>query len=326
MKSFRFVIFLLFWIALSTTKVAAEDAARKPGEYPFRADSLEQKGVERGTLEGPLEFHSKIFPGTVRRYWVYVPVNYNPDEPPNLLVFQDGQRATNPQGSLRIPTVLDNLIHQGEIPATLGVFITPGNLSEHYPDNLGMSNPDHRWQEYDVLTDAYARFLTEEILPEVATRYKFTADPNKRVIGGTSSGAIAAFTVAWHQPEAFRNVISIIGSYTSIGYQPATADKSMQPGGDLYPGLIRKSPLRPLRIFLQDGSNDINNEHGHWFLANQQMLAALEWANTNADENNSAGPRYDVKHVWGDGGHSDQHGGALMPEILRWIWRDQKKL
>ena len=325
MKSFCFVISIFFVMALVTTNVAAEDAVRKPGDYPFTTDSLEQNGVERGTLEGPLEFHSKIFPGTVRRYWVYVPANYNPAEPPNLLVFQDGQRATNPQGSLRIPTVLDNLIHKGEIPATLGVFITPGNLSEHYPDNLGMSNPDHRWQEYDVLTDAYARFLSEEILPEIATRYKFTGDPDKRVIGGTSSGAIAAFTAAWHQPEAFRNVISIIGSYTSIGYQPATAEKPMQPGGDLYPGLIRKSPLRPLRIFLQDGSNDLNNEHGHWFLANQQMLAALEWANANADEQKDKGPRYDIKHVWGDGGHSDQHGGALMPEILRWIWRDQKK-
>lgn len=325
MKSFCFVISIFFVMALVTTNVAAEDAVRKPGDYPFTTDSLEQNGVERGTLEGPLEFHSKIFPGTVRRYWVYVPANYNPAEPPNLLVFQDGQRATNPQGSLRIPTVLDNLIHKGEIPATLGVFITPGNLSEHYPDDLGMSNPDHRWQEYDVLTDAYARFLSEEILPEIATRYKFTGDPDKRVIGGTSSGAIAAFTAAWHQPEAFRNVISIIGSYTSIGYQPATAEKPMQPGGDLYPGLIRKSPLRPLRIFLQDGSNDLNNEHGHWFLANQQMLAALEWANANADEQKDKGPRYDIKHVWGDGGHSDQHGGALMPEILRWIWRDQKK-
>lgn len=327
MKSlFIYAFFIVQLTVFTAATVAAESTARQPGDYPFTVDSLAQAGVKRGTLEGPLEFRSKIFPGTVRRYWIYVPVNYDANQPPNLLVFQDGQRATNPEGSLRVPTVLDNLIHKGEIPATLGVFITPGNTSEHYPDDLGMSNPDHRWQEYDVLTDAYARFLTEEILPEIAKRYKFTADPDKRVIGGTSSGAIAAFTVAWHQPDAFRNVISIIGSYTSIGYQPATADTLMQPGGDLYPGLIRKSPLRPLRIFLQDGSNDINNEHGHWFLSNQQMLAALEWANANADEQKDQGPRYDIKHVWGDGGHSDQHGGALMPEILRWIWRDQKKL
>lgn len=298
---------------------------RKPGDYAFTADSLEQPGVTPGALEGPFEFHSKIFSGTVRRYWIYVPVGYDSKNPPNLLVFQDGQRAINPKGSLRIPRVLDNLIHSGDIPATLAIFITPGNLSEHYPDDLGMSNPNHRWQEYDVLNDNYARFLTDEILPEVAQRYKFSADPAKRIIGGTSSGAICAFTVAWHKPEAFRNVISIIGSYTSIAYQPATADKPMQPGGDLYPGLIRKSTIRPLRIFLQDGSNDINNEHGNWFLANQQMLSSLEWANANADEQGVKGARYDVKHVWGDGGHSDQHGGVLMPNIIRWLWHDGRK-
>src|SRR5690606_5670756 len=195
------------------------------------------------------------------------------------------------QGSLRIPTVLDNLIHRKEIPATLGLFITPGNLSERYPDDLGMSNPDHRAQEYDALNDRYARFLVEEILPEVAKKYRFSADPAKRIIGGTSSGAICAFTVAWHQPESFQNVISLIGSYTSIGYQPATAHQPMQPGGDLYPGLIRKSAIRPMRIFLQDGSNDLDNEHGNWFLANQQILSALQWANANADDLGVKGAR-----------------------------------
>jgi enterochelin esterase family protein len=119
-------------------------------------------------------------------------------------------------------------------------------------------------------------------------------------------------------------VISLIGSYVSIGYQPATVDKPMQPGGDLYPGLIRKSPVRPLKIFLQDGSNDLSNEHGNWFLANQQMLSSLEWANENAAKAGDNGARYQVKHIWGDGGHSDQHGGTLMPEILRWMWDGRK--
>jgi hypothetical protein len=309
----------IFW-GLSATAQGTADAPRQPGEYPFTADSLEQPNVPRGKLEGPFEFHSNIFTGTVRRYWIYVPVNYDPQNPPNLLVFQDGQRAINPKGSLRIPTVLDNLIHREDIPPTLGLFITPGNLSETYPDDLGMSNPDHRAQEYDALNDRYARFLTEELLPHVAKDYRFTADPAKRVIGGTSSGAICAFTVGWHRPDAFGNVISFIGSYTSIGYQPATADQPMQPGGDLYPGLIRKSDIRPLRIFLQDGSNDLDNEHGNWFLSNQQMLRALLWANANADEQGLKGPRYEIRHVWGDGGHSDQHGGSLMPEVLRWLW------
>jgi enterochelin esterase-like enzyme len=297
-------------------------AERQPGDYPFTPDSLVQPGVKQGELRGPFEFHSKILANTVRRYWVYVPANYDPKQPPNLLVFHDGQRATNPKGSLRVQVVLDNLIHKGDIPPTLGLFITPGNLSEKYPDDLGMSNPDNRAQEYDSLSDHYARFLTEEMLPHIARDYSFTSDPRKRAIGGTSSGAIAAFTLAWHKPEAFANVISMIGSYTSIGYKPATATSPMEPGGDLFPTLIRKSPIRPLRIFLQDGSNDLDNEHGNWFLANQQMLKALDWANANADAQGVGGARYDVKHVWGDGGHSDQHGGSLLPDILRWIWRD----
>ena len=304
---------------------ANAQAPRQPGDYPLTADSLVQPGIARGTLEGPFEFRSRAFEGTVRRYWVYVPAGYDPaGPPPNLLVFQDGQRATNPQGSLRLPVVLDNLIARGDIPPTLGVFVTPGHLAEHYPDDLGMSNPDHRRQEYDSLDDAYARFLTGELLPEVARRWRFTDDPARRAIGGTSSGAICAFTVAWHRPDAFANVISLIGSYTSIGYAPATADRPMVPGGDLYPGLIRKSPIRPMRIFLQDGSADLDNEHGNWFLANQQMLAALEWANANANAHNDPGPRYDIAHVWGDGAHSDAHGGAILPDILRWIWRDQR--
>ncbi len=301
-------------------QLACTAGLRKPGEYRFTADSLAQPGVPRGTLKGPYEFHSQIFQGTVRRYWVYEPANHQANQPANLLVFQDGERATNPEGSLRVPQVLDNLIHQKAIPPTVGLFITPGNLGRTYPQNLGMSNPDQRAQEYDALDDRYARMLLDELLPKISAEYAISADPADRIIGGTSSGAICAFTVAWQRPEAFRNVISIIGSYVSIGYQPAKADQPMVPGGDLYPTLIRKSPIRPLRIFLQDGSDDIDNEHGNWFLANQQVLAALRWANQNAEANKLPGARYEVRHIWGDGGHSDHHGGVLLPEMLRWFW------
>jgi hypothetical protein len=294
---------------------------RKPGEYPPTADSIAQPGVPKGKLVGPLEFRSKVIAGTVRRYWIYVPAKYDPKSPPNLLVFQDGQRAINPQGPLNIPVVLDNLIAKGDIPQTLGIFITPGNTgTEHYPDNLGTGNPNHRAPEYDALSDAYTRMLIDEIMPEVAKTYKFTDDPKKRAIGGTSSGAICAWTVAWHRPDAFGNVISMIGSYTSIGYHPATATEPMIPGGDTYPGLIRKNPIRPIRIFLQDGTADLNNEHGNWHLATLQMVSALQWANANADAKNIPGARYDVKFEWGDGAHSDVHGGWLLPGILRWMF------
>jgi enterochelin esterase family protein len=294
---------------------------RKPGDYPLTADSLPHPDAPKGRLEGPFAFHSRLIPHTVRRYWIFVPAQYRAEKPASVLVFQDGQRATNPEGSLRVPTVLENLIQRGDIPVTIGIFITPGNLSDAYPEDLGMRNPDHRAEEYDALDDTYARFLVEEMLPEVGKRYRLSSDPEQHAIGGTSSGAICAFTVAWHRPDVFRKVISMIGSYTSIGYRPAEAGKPLVPGGDLYPGLIRKSPIRPLKIFLQDGSNDLNNEHGNWFLANQQMLSALEWANAEADRKQTPGARYTVKHVWGDGAHSDQHGGALLPDILRWLWQ-----
>jgi enterochelin esterase family protein len=250
---------------------------------------------------------------------VYVPAQYTGATPANVLVFQDGQRATNPEGVLRVPQVLENLIHAGDIPVTIGIFVTPGHRAETYPDNLGMGNPNNRAQEYDSLSDAYSRFLIDELLPEVGKTYRLTDSVDGRAIGGTSSGAICAFTVAWHRPDVFRKVISLIGSYTSIGYRPATATSPMTPGGDLYPTLIRKSPIKPIRIFLQDGSADLDNAHGNWFLANQQMLAAFEFANRNAKE---PGARYDVRHEWGDGAHSDAHGGALLPDILRWMWRD----
>ena len=321
----QIVAALLLAAVLAYPAGAQAQDSRTPGDYPLTADSLVQPGVAQGRLEGPFEFRAAAFPGTVRRYWVYVPAGYDPAQPPNLLVFQDGQRATNPDGALRVPAVLDNLIAAGDIPPTLGVFVTPGNLSENYPADLGMSNPDHRAPEYDALSDTYVRMLTAELLPEVARRWRFADAPERRAIGGTSSGAIAAFTAAWHRPDAFGNVISFIGSYTSIGYRPSGAEAPMVPGGDLYPGMIRKSPIRPIRVFLQDGSNDLDNEHGNWFLANQQMLAALTWANAHADATGDPGPRYTVRHEWGDGAHSDAHGGAILPEVLCWIWGEGRR-
>ena len=298
----------------------AKPAMRRPGEYPVSAEALPQEGIPKGRLEGPFEFRSKIIEGTVRRYWIFVPAQYNPKKPANVLVFQDGQRATNPNGPLRLPQVMENLIGKGKMPVTIGIFITPGNLSETYPADLEMRNPNHRKEEYDALNDTYARLLIDEMLPEVAKTYNLTNDPEKRAIGGTSSGAICAFTVAWQRPDMFRRVISMIGSYTSIGYSPAADGKPMVAGGDLYPTLIRKNPIKPIRIYLQDGEKDLSNEHGNWYLANLEMLSAFEYANAKADKEGTLGTRYEVKHNWGDGGHSDAHGGALLPDILTWIW------
>lgn len=300
-------------------------AQSEPREYSLGPDSLPQQGVAKGKLEGPFLFKSRIIANTARRYWIYVPAQYKPGKAANVLVFQDGQRAVNPKGQLRVPQVLENLIHKKDIPVTIGIFVTPGHRGDSYPDSLGTKNPDNRSAEYDSLSDVYARFVVEELLPEVGKSYTLATDPARRAIGGASSGAICAFTVAWHRPDQFRNVISLIGSYTSIAYRPAGDGQPMVPGGDLYPTLIRKNPIKPLKIFLQDGSHDIDNKHGNWFLANQQMLAALVFANAAADTEKIAGPRYQVRHEWGDGAHSDAHGGAILPDILRWIWSDLPK-
>ena len=249
-----------------------------------------------------------------------MPAQYQADRPANLLVFQDGQRATNPEGALRVPQVLENLVHKREIPVTIGVFVTPGHLAATYPDDLGMRNPNNRAAEYDSLGDAYARFLIDELLPEVGKSYNLTTDPERRAIGGASSGAICAFTVAWRRPDQFRGVISLIGSYTSIGYRPAEGGKPMQPGGDLYPTLVRKSPIKPLSIFLQDGSQRPRQRARQLVPGQPADAGRLPLRQPRGRRLQTLGVRYDVKHEWGDGAHSDQHGGAILPDILRWLW------
>lgn len=183
----------------------------------------------------------------------------------------------------------------------------------------------HLWKKWSFRSGtSYARFLVEEMLPHVGETYKLTDDPEERAIGGTSSGAICAFTVAWQRPDQFRKVISFIGTYTSIGFQEPSEENGFQwvPGGQDYPALIRRSPIRPMKIFFQDGSNDLDNEWGDWFLANRQMVKALNYANRAADARGDNGPRYVEKHVWTDGGHDDSHGGLMLPDALRWLWRD----
>jgi hypothetical protein len=307
------------------TKAANPAPERAPGQYTLGPDSLPKEGVPKGRLEGPFLFRSQIIPNTVRQYWIFVPAQYAPEKPACVLVFQDGQRAINPKGVVRVPQVLENLIAAKQIPVTIGIFITPGHRGDDYPESLGLQNPNNRAAEYDAMGDRYARFLIEELLPEVGRKYNLTDDPEGRAIGGFSSGAICAFTVAWERPDQFRKVISCIGSFVSIGYRPARDGEPMVPCGDLYPTLIRKNPPKPITVFLQDGTNDLDNAHGNWFLANQQMLAALQFANRTADQRNTPGPRYRIQHEWGDGNHSDNHGGALLPDILRWLWEEYPK-
>jgi enterochelin esterase family protein len=266
---------------------------RAADDYKFGPDFERQAGVPEGKITQH-KWTSKIFPGTERDYWVYVPAQYDGKTPACVMVFQDGGNYQNPKGQFRVPIVLDNLIHKKELPVIIGIFINPGVIPAQ-GKGQGRSN---RSFEYDTLSPQYVTFLEKEILPEVGKDYRLRQDADGRAIGGISSGGICAFTAAWERPDMFSKVLSHVGSFTNIQ------------GGDVYPGMIRKTERKPIRIWLQDGSNDLDNLHGSWPLANLQMAAALKFM------------RYDYRFEFGDGAHNGKHGGATLPEALRWLWRD----
>jgi enterochelin esterase-like enzyme len=273
---------------------------RAAEDYQLGPDSLPQEGVPHGVVKKFSFTNSAVYPGTVRDYWVYVPAQYDAGTPAAVMVFQDGGGYVNvnSNGQHRVPVVFDNLIVKKEMPVTIGIFINPGKVPA---TEEGAKARDNRSFEYDSLGDAYAKFLLQEILPEVGKSYNLTQDPEQRAIGGISSGGICAWTVAWERPDAFRKVLSHVGSFTNIR------------GGHVYPALIRKTEKKPIRVFLQDGANDLDNLHGNWPLANQEMAASLKFAG------------YDYKFEFGTEGHNGKHGGAILPESLRWLWRTEAK-
>ena len=272
--------------------------AQKPAEpdFPLTGDSKPQEGVPKGELMKFTFEQSKIFPGTTRDVTVYVPSQYDPAKPACVYVGQDGV-------GFNAPIVFDNLIHKREMPVTIGIFIMHGRVKAANP--AAALDRFNRSFEYDGLGDAYARFVTEEIFPAVekmktgdGRAIRLSQNAADRAIGGGSSGAICAFTAAWERPDAFSRVFSAIGTYVGLR------------GGDIYPTLIRKFEPRPIRVFLQDGSNDNNIYGGDWWMANQTMQRALEWAG------------YEVRHEWGEGRHSGKHGAMLFPDAMRWLWKD----
>jgi len=265
-------------------------------DYQLGTDSMEHPGVPKGKIEKFIH-KSEIFPKTLREVQVYVPAQYDGKEAACVMVFQDGGGYANPKGQYRVPTVFDNLIHKKEIPVMIGIFIDPGSFDLKAGKGGGPDRKNRSF-EYDTLSDQYVTFLEKEILPAVSKKYKLRQDAAGRGIGGASSGGICAFTAAWERPDLFSKVLSHVGSFTNIR------------GGDRYPGMIRKTPNKNIRVFLQDGSNDLDNEHGNWWLGNLQMEASLKFK------------KYDYKTVWGDGGHNGKHGGAILPDSLRWLWRE----
>jgi enterochelin esterase-like enzyme len=277
--------------------------------YTLGPDSLEREGVPKGEVRGPFYLlDSPNYPGTQHTYWVYVPAQYDPAVEADLMIFQDGQAFIDMEGSARVPNVLDNLIYRRELPVMLAVFINPGrrpDQPEPTPAQWG-DQTTNRPQEYNALDDQYAKVVVEELLPALYKDYNITRDPKRRGIGGTSSGAIAAFTVAWHYPDQFTKVLSIVGSFTNIR------------GGHQWPDIIAKSEKKPLRVFLNGGRNDNRglgrggqyNPERDWFLQNIRMKDALEARG------------YDLNYIWGINTHGHRMGGPMIPEMLRWLWRD----
>ncbi|HEX6848123.1 MAG TPA: alpha/beta hydrolase-fold protein [Chitinophagaceae bacterium] len=287
MNKLKLIISLLIF----THACFGQDSLYKPGP-----DSQRKEGVPRGTVT-KYEWQSKIY-NNFREFYVYVPVQYDSAKPAALMVFQDGHSYVNETGDFRVPVVYDNLIFAKKVPATICLFVNPGHVSKEYPENRFRAN--NRADEYDVLDDRYATMLMDEIIPELKKKYNISNDPKMHGIGGLSSGAICAFTAAWEHPEYFHKVLSHIGSYTNIR------------GGNNYPFIIRKHKKKDIKIFLQDGTNDLNNEHGDWWLANLEMESALKFKG------------YEYKFEKGTGAHNGKHGGAILPESLIWLWSDVK--
>jgi enterochelin esterase-like enzyme len=313
MTSTRLQFLLVFVAAASALVVPSAQPPAQQGPdynayYQIGPDSVAHDGVPKGEVRGPLVLPSQAYPGTKHTYWVYVPAQYDPAVPSSLMIFQDGQAFKDMDGVVRAPNVLDNLIYRREIPVMIVVFINPGRTPEQpepTPSNWG-DRDTNRPTEYNTLDDKYARVVVDELMPALYEEYAISKDPNRHGIGGASSGAIAAITVAWQRPNEFRKGLSIVGSFVNLR------------GGDAYADIVRQSEKKPIRIFLQDGRNDNRgvgrggayDQRRDWFYQNVRLMQAL------TDKG------YDVNYTWGINTHGQRMGGPILPEMMRWLWRD----
>jgi enterochelin esterase family protein len=273
--------------------VAEERFGGRTDVPAFGPWSYERAGVPKGVLSEKLVHKSTIYPGLECNWWIYAPAQYDASKPAAVMVWQDGQGLTDRENS-RAQIVFDNLTAEGRIPVIIHVFVQPGTVNGRAFRSI----------QYDSVDDRYARFMLEEILPQVAKRYNIRADGYSRAIAGNSSGGICAFNAAWQKPDEFSRVLSRIGSFTSIQWHPGEKD-----GGNVYPFKIRKEPKRNIRVWLQDGSDDLENSHGSWPLQNLAMANSLKMRD------------YDYHLSWGNGTHSGAHGNAELGEEMIWLWR-----
>ncbi|MFK7769753.1 MAG: alpha/beta hydrolase-fold protein [Mariniblastus sp.] len=298
MRSANLCFVFLFAFGVLIANEQSSFAQKKDGPYETDPASVRQNDVPKGTIVKRKFSDSSVFPGTEREYAVYIPKQYDAAKPACLMVFQDGMGFLNEKGPAKTQIVFDNLIHSGEMPVTIGVFVNPGVVPAQ---NENAQPRFNRSLEYDAIDDRYATFLVDELMPVVQKDFAISTDPNDRGICGSSSGGIAGFNVAWQRPDQFRRVYTMVGTY--IGLR----------GAEQMSVLVRKTEPKPIRVFLQDGSDDLNIYCGDWWVANQGMLSALKFSG------------YEVDHVWGEGGHNKKHGGAVLPKAMRFIWKDWPK-
>jgi len=277
------------------------------GKYPYGPDSEVHDGVPQGTIEKTV-LTSQVYPGVMRRMWVYVPAQYDPKVPACLMVVQDGvmqyagrvaDKSMGITPEYRVPTVIDNLAARKELPVIISVFIDSGSTTLR---DTGRPSKENRSIEYDTVSDVYYQFLSKEVLPDIEKKYNIRKDPAGRAIIGISSGAICAFNVAWNHPDQFGKVLSDVGSFTNIR------------GGDVFPSLVQAADKKPLKVFLSDGTNDQRRPQDptrDWYLQNKLMYEALR------DKG------YDVRYVLGENVHGSDFGGPIFPDSLRWLWSDQ---
>ena len=285
----------------------------------FGPDSYLTPGVPAGTLSPKIIHTSKIYDGMKSEYWLYVPAQYKPDTQAALMVFQDGGGYIDRDGDRLSLNVIDNLIAEKKIPVMICVFINPGDITDFpgtptykfvkaYSDKWERTLKDSmRSTEYDTVSDRYVRFLRDEVLADVAAKYKIRKDAYSRAITGLSSGGICAFNAAWQMPDQFSRVISWIGSFESIQWKE---DPSVADGGQDYPEKVLHEAKRNIRVWLQDGSNDLDLRYGDWPLANLRLATALKLKD------------YDFHLSFGQGTHNSAHGAAEFPEAMTWLWRD----
>ena len=307
----RLMTYLLTAVVSGSAVLAISQTQNRPNpdsQYRMGPDSMAQEGVPKGEVKGPFVVKSNVYPGTQHTYYVYIPAQYDPKKAASLMIFQDGQAFMDPNGEMRAQNVMDNLIYRREIPVMIGVFINPGRTPEQDEPSPKRGWGDgftNRGVEYNTPNDKYAKVITEELMPELDKEYNISKDPEQRGIGGSSSGAIAAFMVAWERPNAFRKVLSNVGSFTNIH------------GGDIYPEWILKSPKKPIKIYLCDGRNDNRGMRGgkydqrwDWFYQNVRMKDALQKKG------------YDLNYTWGMNNHGQSFAKLVFPDMMRWLWRD----